>query len=298
MPAPADKQARPAAPAQPPAAGRARTTLRTLGRMADKGTPFACLTAYDYLTAAALDDAGVHVLLVGDSAANVVLGHDSTIHAPLEFLVELTAAVRRGAPHAVVMADMPFLSYHLSEDDAIKNAARFMTAGHADIVKIEANKTFAPLVRRMTTAGIPVCGHVGTRPQAAAVTSGPKAAGRTAAEARAIIDDAVALEAAGCQLLLVEAVPSEVTDAIMAATTVPLIGIGAGTTPHGQILVVSDLLGMTARPPRFALALANLREQITAAGSEYTRRVAARDLPADAYRMADGEAEDFARSAR
>ncbi len=267
-------------------------TLRTLAHMAGLGEPFACLTAYDFTTARWLERAGVHLLLTGDSAANVILGFDSTVHAPMDFLVTITAAVKRGAPKTLVMADMPFLSYHTSEGDALRNAGRFMTEGMADCVKLEADASFAPIVRAMTRAGIPVCAHVGTRPQTSAVTSGPRATGRTRAEARRVVDDARALEEAGAVLLLIEAVPDEVTDAVMAETRVPLIGIGAGTACHGQILVVNDLVGLTDRPPRFADPVADLGPRLQAAGTEWVRRVANRQIGGRGYAMKPGESAD------
>ncbi|MEM7756350.1 MAG: 3-methyl-2-oxobutanoate hydroxymethyltransferase [Planctomycetota bacterium] len=264
-------------------------TLRTLEQMAGLGEPFACLAAYDFTTARWLERGGVHVLLAGDSAANVVLGFDSTVHAPLEFLVTITAAIKRGAPKTLVMADMPFLSYHRSESQALRNAGKFMTRGTADCVKVEADASFAPVVRAMTRAGIPVCAHVGSRPQTAAVTSGPKAAGRTRSELQAIVDDAKALEDAGAVLLLIEAVPEEVSAAVLEATTRPVIGIGAGQACHGQILVVNDLLGLTDRPPRFADPVDDLGERIRAAGAEWVRRVGAREIGGKGYRMKAGE---------
>ena len=143
---------------------RPPVTLRTLRRMAEASEPFACLTCYDATTARLLEEAGVHVILVGDTAAEVVLGFPSTVHMPLDFAITLTAGVKRGAPNTLVMGDMPFMSYQASEDDALRHAGRFLTEGMADVVKIEADESFAPLVERMTRAGIPVVGHVGCRP--------------------------------------------------------------------------------------------------------------------------------------
>ena len=262
--------------------------------MAAAGTPFACLTCYDATTARWLARGGVHVLLVGDTAAEMVLGLPRTIDMPLEVLLALTAGVKRGAPDVVVMGDMPFMSYHASEAEAIRNAGRFLTEGLADIVKLEADASFAPLVERMTRAGIPICGHVGSKPQHVALTGGYSSAGRTAAEARRIIDDAVALERAGAKMLLVEAVPPEVTRAILDATMVPLIGIGAGTDCHGQVLVLQDLVGMTDRPPRFAEPVANLGRSFEDASREWVARVAARRIGGQAYSMTQGEVQKLA----
>lgn len=262
--------------------------------MAKRGEPFACLACYDATTARWLARGGVHLLLAGDSAAQVVLGLERTIDAPLEFMIQITAAIKRGAPDAVVMADMPFLSYHLSEAQAIENAGRFMTEGKADCVKLEADASLAPIIARMTSAGIPVCAHVGFRPQTTGLVGVPTAKGRRADEAKRIVDDAVALEGAGAVLLLVEAVPPEVARAVVEATSVPVIGIGAGTDCHGQILVVNDLIGMTDEAPRFAEPVAQVGEEIRRAGAEWVRRVSSGDVGGRAYRMHEGEAAALA----
>ncbi|MBX3364390.1 MAG: 3-methyl-2-oxobutanoate hydroxymethyltransferase [Phycisphaeraceae bacterium] len=264
---------------------RDTVTIRTIERMARSGDPFACLTCYDATTARLLERAGVHVLLVGDSAAEVILGFDRTIDAPFEFMVMITAAVKRGAPRTMVMGDMPFMSYHAGADQAMVNAGRMMTEGRADCVKLEVDATYAPVVDRMTRAGIPVCAHVGSRPQTAALRGGYGSSGRTLAEAQRIVDDAVAMEQAGCVLLLVEAVPDAVTQAILDQTTVPLIGIGAGASPHGQVLVLQDLLGMTDQPPRFAERVAMMGDAVTEAGRAWVERVAARKIGGKRYEM-------------
>lgn len=253
--------------------------------MARDGQPFACLTCYDATTARWLERAGVHVLLVGDTAAEMVLGYPSTIYAPLDFMVTLTAGVKRGGARSLVMADMPFLSYQADEPTAIRNAARFMTEGLADVVKIEADASFAPLVAQMTRAGIPICGHVGSRPQQSGLTGGYSSAGRTPSEATRVVEDAVALEQAGAVMLLVEAVPEEVTARILEETSVPLIGIGAGPACHGQVLVLQDLLGMTDRPPVFAQPAANLGAEIQKAAEEWVRRVSSRNVSAHRFEM-------------
>lgn len=264
---------------------RPRVTLRTLNTMAKRGEPFACLACYDATTARWLERAGVHLLLSGDSAAQVVLGFERSIDAPLEFLITITAAIRRGAPRTAIMADMPFLSYHASTEQALTNAGRFMTEGQADIVKLEADETFAPRIDAMTRAGIPVCAHVGFRPQTTAIKGVPMAEGRTDPDLQRIVNDAIALEQAGAVMLLVEAVPPEVTREILASTSVPLIGIGAGNDPHGQILVVNDLLGLTDQPPRFANPAAALGPEIQRAGAHWVANVAAREIGGQTYAM-------------
>ena len=284
----------PNGPGHSPAPARDPVTIKTLRRMAERAEPFACLTCYDATTARWLERAGVHVLLVGDSAAEVVLGFSRTIDMPLDVALALTAGVKRGAPSTMVMGDMPFLSYQAGPDEAVRNAGRFLVEGLADTVKIEADETYAPLVRRMTHAGIPVCAHVGSRPQHAAMSGGYGPAGRTAEQALRIVDDAVALEDAGAVLLLVEAVPDEVTERILKNTKVPLIGIGAGTQCHGQVLVLQDLLGLTDSLPRFAEPAARLGEAIRESGQEWVRRVARREIGGRRYTMPESEAAKLA----
>lgn len=262
-----------------------RVTLSTLARMAREGRPFACLTCYDAATARWLARGGVHVLLVGDTAAEMVLGLPRTIDMPLDVLVALTAGVKRGAPRTLVMGDMPFMSYQADDAEAIRNAGRFLTHGLADIVKIEADAHLAPRVEKIVRAGVPVCGHVGSRPQFVALTGGYAAAGRTPDEARRVVADAVALERAGCSMLLVEAVPPEVTDLLLAATSIPVIGIGAGPACHGQVLVLQDLVGMTERPPRFAEPVASLGRAFEDAAAEWVARVGRRQIGGQPYQM-------------
>jgi 3-methyl-2-oxobutanoate hydroxymethyltransferase len=264
---------------------RRPVTIKTLRRMKERGEPFSCLTCYDATTARWLDRAGVHLLLVGDTAAEVILGFDSTVHMPFEVAIALTAAVKRGAPNAMVMGDMPFLSYHADKATAIRNAGRFITEGLADIVKLEADESFAPLVKKMTRAGIPVCGHVGSKPQTVGLTGGYASTGKTDEDARRIVEDAVALERAGAIMLLVEAVPPRVTEQILERTTVPLIGIGAGPASDGQILVLHDMLGLTAWQPAFAEPIANLGSQVLHAAEEYVRKVAQRKVSEHRYEM-------------
>jgi len=253
--------------------------------MVQRGEPFACLTCYDATTARWLDRAGVHVLLVGDTAAEVVLGLPSTIHMPLEVSIALTAAVKRGAPGALVMGDMPFLSYQADENDALRNAGRYLTEGLADIVKLEADASFAPLVEKMSRAGVPVCGHVGSKPQHAGRHGGYGASGKTPAEAARIIEDARRLEEAGAVMLLLEAAPPGVAERIIETTSVPLIGIGAGPTCHGQILVLQDLLGLTDWQPPFAEPLANLGESVRAAAEQWVRRVRSGQVTSHRYQQ-------------
>lgn len=262
--------------------------------MARGGERFACLTCYDATTARWLERAGVHLLLVGDTAAEMVLGLPGTVHMPLEMSLALTAAVKRGAPNTVVMGDMPFMSYHADEAEGIRNAGRFVTEGMADIVKIEADASFGSLVAKMSRAGVPVCGHVGSRPQRAGMTGGYSSSGRTADEARRIVTDAIALEEAGCVMLLIEAAPPEVTEQIVERSRVPVIGIGAGPACHGEILVLQDLLGLTDWQPPFAEPVARLGEAVQGAAAQWIRRVREGAVTEHRYRMKPGESERLA----
>ena len=265
-------------------------TLRTLSRAARSGGRFACLTCYDATTARWLARAGVEVLLVGDTAAEVILGLPGTIHASMDFLVQITAAVKRGGGDRVVMADMPFMSYQASGEDALRNAARFLTEGTADCVKLEVDRHAAPLVERLARTGIPVVAHIGSRPQQAKMKGGNFAVGRTAEEAMSLVHDAAALEAAGASMLLVEACPGEVSRVIVDRATVPVIGCGAGPACHGQVVVLQDLMGLSEWQPAFAKPEAALGEALRVAASSWADRVRAGGAT-DAYRMAEGESE-------
>ena len=262
-------------------------TLRTLQRFTAHGDRFACLTAYDATTARHLERAGIPLLLVGDTAAEMVLGLQGTIHAPLELLLMLTAAVKRGAPKTLVMGDMPFMSYQCDEAEGIRNAGRFLTEGTADAVKIEVDGTFTGLVSQMTRAGIPVCAHIGSRPQRAKHDGGYLAAGRTKSEAARIVEDAIRLEDAGACLLLIEATPAEVSEDIVRRTSVPVIGCGAGPACHGQIVVTQDIFGLTEWQPAFAKPVADIASAMQAAAIRWKTMVTAADLGEHPYTMVD-----------
>jgi 3-methyl-2-oxobutanoate hydroxymethyltransferase len=256
---------------------------------------FAALTCYDATTARWLERAGVPVLLVGDTAAEVILGYPNTLHAPLDILIALTAAVRRGAPHALVMADMPFMSYQASDAEGVRNAGRFMTEGMADCVKLEVDASFASLVRQMARAGVPVVAHIGSRPQHAKQVGGYAAAGKTAADAMRIIDDADAMLEAGATMLLVEATPVEVTEEIVSRSKVPVIGCGAGPVCHGQVVVTHDLLGLTERQPPFALPIVALGKQLAEMADQWKSRVRSGALGEHPYALGDEDRAEFLR---
>jgi 3-methyl-2-oxobutanoate hydroxymethyltransferase len=245
-------------------------TLRTLRRFVRDGEKFACLTCYDATTARWLERAGIPLLLVGDTAAETILGLPGTIHAPLDFLLALTAAVKRGAPRTFVMGDMPFMSYQA-------DAAEGVDAG------------FAPLVARMAAAGIPVVAHLGCRPQQVKLRGGYLSAGRTTAEARELVEAAKVMEDAGAIMLLLEACPNEVSLRIVERSSIPVIGCGAGPACHGQVVVLHDLLGLTDWQPAFARPLARGGADLIATAEQWARRVRTSDLGEHPYRMGDGQ---------
>lgn len=265
-------------------------TLRTLATWARRDEPFPCLTCYDATTARWLERAGIPVLLVGDTAGEVILGLPGTIHAPLDFLILLTAAVKRGAPNALVMADMPFMSYQADVAEGVRNAGRFMTEGLADAVKLEVDASFQPLVSRLAAAGIPVVAHIGSRPQRAKIQGGYRSAGRTTDEAAQLAEDARLLEDAGASMILIEAVPDDVAARVVQRAKVPVIGCGAGPHCHGQIVVLQDVLGLTDWQPAFARPLAQLNEALVAAARTYANRVRERSLSKNVYTMRPDDA--------
>ncbi|TVQ52642.1 MAG: 3-methyl-2-oxobutanoate hydroxymethyltransferase [Phycisphaerales bacterium] len=271
---------------------RKPVTLRTLHRMKSRGEKFACLTCYDATTARWLERAGVPVLLIGDTAAEMILGYPSTIHAPLDFLIQLTAAVKRGAPRTFVMGDMPFMSYQAEDAEAIRNAGRFMTEGTADAVKLEVDRHHAPLIEKISRAGVPVVAHIGSKPQHAKRHGGYASTGKTLAEAKEILADAIALQDAGASILLVEACPNEVTAKIVEKARVPVIGCGAGEACDGQIVVTQDLFGLTDWQPAFARPIAGLGDAIVSAAERWIDMVRRSDLGEHPYCMKDDAASD------
>jgi len=264
-------------------------TLKTIRKFVERNEKFSCLTCYDATTARWLERAGVPVLLIGDTAAEMILGYPSTIHAPLDFLLTLTAAVKRGAPRTFIMGDMPFMSYQADDAEGLRNAARFLTEGMADSVKIEVDRSFVPLVEKMARAGIPVVAHVGARPQQSKRQGGYGSVGRTAADARSLVADAVAMEEAGACMLLIEAAPNEVSQRVVEKTSVPVIGCGAGPACHGQIVVLQDLLGLTDWQPSFAKPIAQIGDQVIAAATQWNRMVRDSELGEHPYRMSKAE---------
>lgn len=273
-----------------------RFTLNDLRAARQSGTKVPMLTCYDYTTATLMQAAGVPTLLVGDSAANVILGHDSTLPVSLDLLIELTAAVRRGAPLAFVVGDLPFGSY-MTVEQGCENVARMVKQTGCDCVKLEVGHGHAELVRRLADAGVAVMAHVGLKPQSVGLLGGYRFQGRTATEARDVTDLAVRMQDAGAAALLLEAVPNEVSEAIIARTTVPVIGCGAGPACHGHVVVTHDMLSLTARPPRFAPKLADIATPLRQAFEQYVRQVTGGTYPAPEhlYEMPETERREFQR---
>jgi len=274
----------------------APTTFGVLAAKKAAGEKIVMVTAYDFPGAQIVDAAGVDVVLVGDSAAMTVLGYDSTVPVTVDEMVMLTAAVRRGLTTPLLIADLPFGSYEASDEIAIATAQRFLKETGADAVKIERGGTTVDRARALVAAGIPVVGHVGLTPQTASSLGGYRAQGRTADEAARVIADAVALQDAGCAMLVVEAVPSPVTSLLMTRVDIPVIGIGAGPDADGQVLVFHDLLGIyDGRAAKFVKRYASIRADAVAGVSAYADEVRSGTYPAPehGYSMASGEAEEL-----
>jgi 3-methyl-2-oxobutanoate hydroxymethyltransferase len=287
---------RPAKPAPgTPAPGK--LALPELLGMKRRGEKIVMVTAYDAPGARLADAAGVDMVLVGDSAAMVVLGHDSTVPASMDEMLMLTRAVTRGARRPLVVADMPFGSFQVSDEAALENAIRFVKESGADAIKLEGGRPALSRVRAIVDAGIPVMGHIGLTPQSATALGGFKAQGRTAGQARRLFDDGLALERAGCFAIVLEAVPSLVADRVTEALEIPTIGIGAGIGTDGQVLVYHDLLGLyDGRAPRFVKRYAELAPQIQSALEAYANDVRSGAFPEEkhTYSMPDDERDRFA----
>jgi 3-methyl-2-oxobutanoate hydroxymethyltransferase len=277
-----------------PAPGK--VALPDLAELKRRGQPITMVTAYDFPSGQIASEAGVDLILVGDSAAMTVLGHDSTVPATMEELLLLTRAVTRGSRHPLVVADMPFLSYQPSDRDAILNAGRFVKEAGADAVKVEGAGATLARISAIAGAGIPVMGHIGLTPQTATALGGYKAQGRTARAAAQVVADARAVEAAGAFALVLECVPEAVATSVSERLAIPTIGIGAGATCDGQVLVFHDLLGLGAGGPlRFVKQYARLREIAVDAIGRYAADVRARRFPEEqhTYAMAADEREAF-----
>ena len=273
--------------------------LTELAEMKARRQPIVMVTAYDAPGGRLADAAGADMILVGDSAAMVVLGHDSTVPATVDEMLILTRAVTRAARRPLVIADMPFGSFQVSDEEAVANAVRFVKEAAADGVKVEGAGPTLSRVRALVGAGVPVMAHIGLTPQSATMLGGFKAQGRTAAKATRLLEDALALEAAGAFSLVLEAVPAPVAARITEALTIPTIGIGAGVDCDGQVLVWHDLLGLyEGRAPRFVKQYADLATAIREALEAYAADVRERRFPEEqhTYAMPDEELALFEES--
>jgi 3-methyl-2-oxobutanoate hydroxymethyltransferase len=277
-----------------------KVTLPHLRELKLAGTPIVMVTAYDHPSARIVDAAGVDLVLVGDSAANTVLGHDpvSTVGATMEELLVLTRAVSRGCERALVIGDLPFMSYQVSDEDAVRNAGRFVKDAGAAVVKLEGAGHSIRRAAAIVGAGIPVMGHIGLTPQTATMLGGHKAQGRSWHHAKRLYDDALALEAAGCFAIVLECVPEPVAAAISRRLTIPTIGIGSGAGTDGQVLVLHDLLDMRSGDgflPRFVKQFAHIGDAMREGVSAYAAEVRGRTYPAveHTYPIASEELSAF-----
>lgn len=265
-------------------------------RMKETGEKVTWLTAYDYPTAQFAEKAGLDMLLVGDSLGMCVYGYKSTIPVTMDQCMVHCDAVRRGAPDTFIIGDMPFMSYQDTDADAVRNAGRFLKEADVDAVKLEGGVKVASRIRAISDAGIIVVGHIGLTPQSSGLLGGHKAQGRTAEAAALVVADALAVQAAGAKLLLVEAVPPEVTAHITRTLSIPVYSIGAGRECDGQLLIVSDLIGQfQAFTPKFVKKYADVAAVIVQAMSDFCQDVRAGTFPeaTHCYTMLDGEHEKF-----
>jgi 3-methyl-2-oxobutanoate hydroxymethyltransferase len=270
-----------------PHAGNGKVTVPDILSRKSSGSQanpkITCLTAYDYPTARLLDEAGVDILLVGDSLAMVVLGYENTLPVTMDDMLHHVRAVRRGVRRALLVADMPYGSYHISLDAAVGNAVRFMKEAGAEAVKVEGGERRLELIARLVEAEIPVMGHVGLTPQSLHALGGFKVQGKTAEAAEQLLRDARAVEAAGAFSVVLESVPRELAARLTGELRIPTIGIGAGPECDGQVLVFHDLVGLTVgNTPKFARRYANLAETISRAVGEYCEDVRNGRFPSDA----------------
>ncbi len=271
---------------------RKKMTVLTFQAKKERGEPITMLTAYDYPTALALEEAGIDAILVGDSLGMVVLGYETTLPVTMDDMIRHSQAVRRGAKTPLLIGDMPFLAYQADVAEAVRNAGRFLKEGGMDAVKLEGGREVVATVRAIADAGIPVMGHIGLTPQSIHKLGGFRTQGKTAAAARRLIEDAHALEEAGCFSIVLESVPEPVARLISQRLHIPTIGIGAGPGCDGQVLVTHDLLGLFDRfTPRFVKRYAELHAEMKRAFHAYIADVAAGTFPGPENSTPMGEAE-------
>ncbi len=259
---------------------RKKVTTRTLREMKQRGEPITMLTAYDYGTALALDRAGIDSILVGDSLGMVVLGYDTTLPVTMEDMLHHCRAVARGAQYALLIGDMPFMSYQASVEDAVRNAGRFLQEAGMDAIKLEGGRERVDAIRAIISAGIPVMGHLGLTPQSVHQFGGFRAQGKEPLAAKRLVEDAQLLEQAGCFSIVLESIPSRLGKLVSERISIPTIGIGAGLDCDGQVLVTHDLLGMFDRfTPRFVKRYAELHQSMASAFEKFRQEVNDRSFP-------------------
>jgi len=269
-----------------------KITISTLRTRKREGRKISMLTCYDYATARLMEEAGIDSLLVGDTYAEVCLGHATTLPMTMDHIVTLAEAVRRGAPSAYLVGDMPYLSYQVCPEEAIRNAGRFMAEAGCDCVKVEVDRRLVKTVEAMATATIPVMAHLGLKPQSIQALGGYKVQGKTAADARRLIEDSKMMEGAGAIALLLEAVPSEVAAIITESTEVPVIGIVSGPHCDGQVVVLQDMLGYGGgHPPRSVKQYAKLHDVLVGAFRAFAKDVSEGAFPTDQHCVAMDPAE-------
>lgn len=260
-----------------------KVTAPSLRASKERGERLVCLTAYDYPTARIVDEAGIDVVLVGDSIGNVIFGYGNTVPVTLDEIVMHTRAVRRAVQRALLVADMPYGSFHTGADDTVRAALRLIKEGAAEAVKLEGGRKRAPLVKRLVDEEIAVMGHIGLTPQSVNKLGGYRVQGKTAETARALLDDAKALEDAGAFAIVLEVVPREIARLITESVKIPTVGIGAGPHCDIQVLVLHDMLGLTfGKVARFVRPYANLRETMTDAVSRFAEDVRSGNYPSEA----------------
>jgi 3-methyl-2-oxobutanoate hydroxymethyltransferase len=261
---------------------RSKITTSYLREQKLRHEPLTCLTAYDYATARLVDEAGIEMVLVGDSLAQTMLGYENTLSVTVDEMLHHVKAVRRGVKHALLLADMPYGSYQVDADDGLRNATRFVKEGGAEVVKIEGGEKRADLIRRIIDAEIPVAGHIGLTPQSVNVMGGYKVQGKNLSGIEQLMRDAVALDRAGVACLVLEGIPREVAAMITAEVSTPTVGIGAGPECDGQVLVIHDLLNLTfAAPAKFARRYGDAAALISKAVREFRADVKSSQYPSD-----------------
>jgi 3-methyl-2-oxobutanoate hydroxymethyltransferase len=273
-------------------AARKKVTTLTYRQKKERGEIITMLTAYDYPTALAMDKAGVDSILVGDSLGMVVLGYENTLPVTMEEMLHHSRAVSRGAKAALLIGDMPFMSYQVSVEEATRNAGRFLQQGGMDAVKLEGGRDRADAIRSIVSAGIPVMGHLGLTPQSVNQLGGFRAQGKTALAAQRLVEDALILEQAGCFSIVLESVPARLAELISRKISIPTIGIGAGAGCDGQVLVTHDLLGLFERfTPKFVKKYANFHAEMQKAFADFIEDVETRHFPAQEHTVEMDDSE-------